>query len=77
MSDVAHAPLSACPACAAAPLALHQTARNARLVLSLPGAHCAACMAVVERALQSVPGVRSARVILTLKRVSVDAAAGV
>ena len=48
---------------------------DARLVLSLPGAHCAACMVTVERALQAVPGVRSARVNLTMRRVSVDAAA--
>jgi len=75
MSDV---PMSACPACAAAPMAL-RTAEvgEARMVLSLPAAHCAACMATVEGALQAVPGVRSARVNLTQRRVSVDAAGGV
>jgi Cu2+-exporting ATPase len=47
---------------------------EARLMLSLPTAHCAACISTVEAAVQAVPGVRSARVNLTQKRVSVDAA---
>jgi Cu2+-exporting ATPase len=72
-------PLSACPACAAAPAALRAAEKDggARLVLSLPTAHCAACLSTVESGLQAVPGVRSARVNLTQKRVSVDAEAGV
>ncbi len=74
-------PLSACPACAAVPaaerLAAHAAAAPARLVLSLPGVHCAACISTVEGGLQRLPGVRSARVNLTLRRVSVDADAGV
>jgi Cu2+-exporting ATPase len=72
-------PLSACPACAAAPAALRAAEKDggARLVLSLPTAHCAACLSTVESGLQAVPGVRSARVNLTQKRVSVDADAGV
>ena len=74
--------MAACPACVAAPSAealARQAveAKGARLVLSLPTAHCAACMSVVENALEKVPGVRSARVNLTLRRVSVDAGAGV
>ena len=81
MSDATHVPMQACPACAAAPSAERLAAlaplRDARLVLSLPQAHCAACMATVEGALQAVPGVRSARVNLTQRRVSVDAAAEV
>ena len=68
----------ACPACAAAPAAERLAAltppRNARLMLSLPTAHCATCMTTVERGLEAVPGVRSARVNLTLRRVSVEAA---
>ncbi len=68
-------PLSACPACAAVPAALRaaEQEKRARLVLSLPTAHCAACLSTVESGLQAVPGVRSARVNLTQKRVSVDA----
>ncbi len=68
---------SACPACIAAPSAerLAQLSQNhqARLMLSLPGAYCAACISVVESALQETPGVQAARVNLTLKRVAVDA----
>ncbi|MFT4150196.1 MAG: heavy metal translocating P-type ATPase [Paracoccaceae bacterium] len=74
------ASLSACPACVAAPSAerLAQAAvRDARLVLSLPTAHCAACISTVENRLADWPGVRSARVNLTMKRVSVDADPGV
>ena len=46
-------------------------------MLSLPSAHCAVCITDVERELARHPGVRSARVNLTLKRVSVEADAGV
>lgn len=68
---------SACPACVAAPSA-EQLARmaephDARVMLSIPAAHCAACISTVEGAMQAVPGVRSARVNLTMKRVSVEA----
>ncbi|NJM81300.1 MAG: cadmium-translocating P-type ATPase [Tabrizicola sp.] len=42
-------------------------------MLSLPLAHCALCISTVESVLAAVPGVQSARVNLTLKRVSVDA----
>ncbi len=70
--------LSACPACVAAPSAerLAQMAApdHARLILSLPQAHCAACITTVEHAMMAVPGVTSARVNLTLKRVSVEGA---
>ena len=50
---------------------------HARLMLSLPAAHCAACISTVEQALAATPGVQSSRVNLTLKRVSVDADAAV
>ena len=77
--DAAHP--SACPACVAAPsaerIAAMAEARPARLMLSLPTAHCAACISTVEGALAAVPGVESARVNLTMKRVSVDAAADI
>lgn len=79
--DAGHVSPSACPACAAAPsaerLAELSRAVTGRLMLSLPTAHCAACMSTVENGLQAVPGVQSARVNLTLRRVSVDADAGV
>src|SRR5690606_36906960 len=69
--------ISACPACVAAPAAEDIAARaagaHAGIVLSLPTAHCAVCISDVERALSSLPGVTSARVNLTLKRVSVAA----
>ncbi len=42
-------------------------------MLSLPGIHCAACITTVERALDDHPGVRSARVNLSLKRATVEA----
>ena len=68
---------SACPACVAAPSAERLAAMagpaGGRLVLSLPTAHCAACMTTVEGGLERLPGVRSARVNLTLRRVSVEA----
>ncbi|MGB3279758.1 MAG: heavy metal translocating P-type ATPase [Pseudorhodobacter sp.] len=75
--DAGHISPSACPACAVAPSAerLAELSRppKARLMLSLPTAHCAACMSTVENGLQAFPGVQSARVNLTLRRVSVDA----
>ncbi|MEJ6390417.1 heavy metal translocating P-type ATPase [Gymnodinialimonas ulvae] len=67
---------SACPACDAVPLA-EQVAgaalKDARLMLALPGIHCAACISGVERTLEAQPGVRAARVNLTLRRASVEA----
>jgi Cu2+-exporting ATPase len=67
---------SACPACAAAPPPARRAAAPApaalrRLELSLPGIHCAACIAGVEAALMAEPGVAAARVNLTLRRVAV------
>ncbi|TCM85760.1 heavy metal translocating P-type ATPase [Rhodovulum steppense] len=66
---------AACPACAVVPsaeaLAEAAAPRDARLVLSLPTIHCAGCISAVERALEATPGVREARVNLTLKRVAV------
>ncbi|GHD98917.1 ATPase [Defluviimonas sp. 20V17] len=86
MPGVSTPGFSACPACAVAPAAedlaqrAEQTAAAGaagRLMLSLPTAHCATCMSTVERGLRAVPGVRDARVNLTLKRVAVEAAPGV
>ena len=73
--------MQACPACAVVPsaqrLAEMAALKDVRLVLSLPTAHCAACIVTVEQAVQAVEGVNSARVNLTMKRLSVDADAGV
>src|SRR6056297_920203 len=70
---------SACPACAAAPAAdkLASAAAHAQggaqIALSLPTIHCSACITKIEKALNAHPGVRSARVNLTLKRASIEA----
>ncbi|SPF79932.1 heavy metal translocating P-type ATPase [Pseudoprimorskyibacter insulae] len=69
--------ISACPACSAAPAAEAMAElpdQDTNIVLSLPTIHCAACIATVERALAKTPGVHSARVNLTLKRVQIEAA---
>ncbi|MCF6316533.1 MAG: cadmium-translocating P-type ATPase [Marinosulfonomonas sp.] len=68
---------AACPACAVAPSA-EEMARmsepcEARIMLSLPTVHCAACISAIERELLRTTGVKSARVNLTLKRVSIEA----
>ena len=79
-AEVPEAPggISACPACVAAPAAAEMARRaqaleGATLALSLPGIHCAACIDTVEQALSRAPGVREARVNLTLKRAQVKA----
>jgi P-type Cu2+ transporter len=68
--------LAACAACAVVPSAQAkaEAAVKARIMLSLPTAHCAACISTVEQAVSSAAGVVSARVNLTLKRVSIEAA---
>ncbi|MCT4682795.1 MAG: heavy metal translocating P-type ATPase, partial [Roseicyclus sp.] len=70
-----HSRPSACPACSAAPAAEELAAKpvDATLMLSLPGIHCAGCISGVERALTALPGVRDARVNLTLRRAAVEA----
>ncbi|MBK8440316.1 MAG: cadmium-translocating P-type ATPase [Rhodobacter sp.] len=69
--------ISACPACVAAPsaerMAQLSAKADARIMLSLPAAHCAACISTVEGMLNGYPGVKSSRLNLTMKRVSVDA----
>ncbi|WP_298293540.1 heavy metal translocating P-type ATPase [uncultured Litoreibacter sp.] len=65
--------VSACPACAAAPLAedVAKQVTPPNMFLSLPTIHCAACIGAVERALAKVSGVVHARVNLSLKRVAI------
>ena len=85
MTDAASS-LSACPACAAGPAASAsareaearaRTLEGARIILSVPGAHCAACIGTIERDLEGMAGVRSVRLNLTLKRLSVHADEGI
>ena len=49
---------SACPACSAAPaaeaLAALDAPQEARIALSVPAVHCAACISTVEKALADV-----------------------
>ena len=75
--DTGRAPVSACPACVVVPAAERIAAlradRAGRIVLSLPNAGGAQSISTVEAAVQAIPGVISARVNLTLKRVSVEA----
>ncbi len=81
MSDTLHVPsASACPACAVGGAAADQAARaplpDARIVLSVPDAHCAACITTIERDLEKMQGVQSVRLNLTMRRVSVQADPG-
>ncbi|WP_295511725.1 heavy metal translocating P-type ATPase [uncultured Sulfitobacter sp.] len=68
--------VAACPGCAAAPMALKHAENHAApaLVLSLPTIHCAACIGKVERKLNALPQVDTARVNLSLKQLSVHGA---
>jgi len=74
-STFEHSSPAVCPACSVAPAAesLAEVPKDARLMLSLPGIHCAACISTVENALAKAPGVHEARVNLTLKRALVEA----
>ncbi len=72
----------ACPACgiggvadAVAP-ASDATGPERVIDLSIPAAHCAACISTVESGLMRVPGVRGARVNLTRRMVSVRVGQG-
>ncbi len=66
---------AACPGCIAAPAeAARPIPEDVQIALSLPGIHCSACIANVERALNAHPGVEDARVNLTLKRAMIKAA---
>ncbi len=62
---------SACPACAAAPLASETATNGPSLQFSLPTIHCAACIGKIERGLETVRGVQGVRVNLSQKRLTV------
>ncbi len=65
-----------CPACTipAPEIRPAEAVAPGNIVLSLPTIHCAGCISTVERGLNAVEGVRSARVNLSLKRVAIEAA---
>ncbi|MES0827565.1 heavy metal translocating P-type ATPase [Ruegeria sp. SCP11] len=66
---------AACPGCIASPAEpARPVPEDVQIALSLPGIHCSACIATVERELNAHPGVEDARVNLTLKRAMVKAA---
>ncbi|GAA6209459.1 heavy metal translocating P-type ATPase [Cognatishimia sp. WU-CL00825] len=78
MTAVMRPGVSACPACDAGPAAAAlaaeiQAQKDVQLALSLPTIHCALCISTVERVLNAYEGVQSARVNLTLKRVTIEA----
>lgn len=81
VEDFGRPPVSACPACVVVPaaerIAAMRAERDGRIILSLPGADGAHTISTVEATLQALPGVRSARVNLTLRRVSVASGAEV
>lgn len=74
MTTAVRPQMAVCPGCVAAPNgAVDDAPTEARLALSLPTIHCQACISTVERGLNAQPGVRSARVNLTLKRALIEA----
>lgn len=78
MAEAPHLQPAVCPACVAMPPAEALVAGPKgdgaeEFQFSLPTIHCAACISSVERGLMATPGVRAARVNLSLKRVRVTA----
>lgn len=61
---------AACPACVATP-AVEDLNIGPSLQYSLPSIHCAACIGKIERGMAPIKGVFTARVNLSLKRLSV------
>lgn len=64
----------ACPACVVVPPeAIEPTSlANHSLQVTVPTAHCVGCISKIERGLQQIKGVKSARVNLSLKRVQIQ-----
>ncbi len=71
---------AACSGCVAAPepppARVKAIGETERYQFALPTVHCAACITTVERGLNALPDVASARVNLGRKRVTIDAAPG-
>jgi len=69
--------IAVCPGCVGAPeMASGPELPDAQIALSLPTIHCQGCISAVERGLNAHPGVRNARVNLTLKRAMIEAEPG-
>jgi Cu2+-exporting ATPase len=71
--------VASCPACVAIPEdQVEMTAQEqaGKLLFSVPDVHCAGCIGTVEKAVLTLPGVREARLNLSLKRLFVDADPG-
>ncbi len=68
--------VASCPACVAIPedqIEMTASEQAGKLLFSVPDVHCAGCIGTVENAVKSLPGVRDARLNLSLKRLFVDA----
>jgi len=71
--------VASCPACVAIPeeqIEMTASDQAGKLLFSVPDVHCAGCIGTVEKAVMAVPGVRDARLNLSLKRLFVDADSG-
>jgi len=69
--------IAVCPGCVGLPEArVEPELKDAQIALSLPTIHCQGCISAVERGLNAHPGVRNARVNLTLKRAMIEAEPG-
>ena len=62
---------AACPTCVGT-TDIDKLGLDAGLQFSVPSIHCAACIGKIERGMQEVMGVRTARVNLSLKRLTVN-----
>ena len=70
--------MSAAATCPQArPAAAAPGAESETVILALPTIRCVGCISAVERGLAAEPGVKSARVNLSLKRVAIEAEPGV
>ncbi len=69
--------MAVCPGCVGLPeTTVEPELKDAQIALSLPTIHCQGCISAVERGLIAHPGVRNARVNLTLKRAMIEAEPG-